>query len=67
MLTYKFLHSLAPQYLTELFTECSEGKGLSLCSSEENLQMPLLGTSIFPNAFVIMKQNYGMSSAEKQS
>ena len=51
MLTYKFLNSLAPLYLTELFTKCSEGKGLNLCSSEANLQTPLLGISIGPNAY----------------
>jgi len=50
MLTYKLLNSLAPQYLTELFTKCSELNGLSLRSSETNLQIPLLRTFIRQNA-----------------
>ena len=51
MLTYKSLNSLAPQYLTELFTKCSESNGLNLWSSESNLQIPILKTSIGQNAY----------------
>ena len=45
MLTYKSLNSLAPQYLTELFTKCSESNGLNLRAIEKNLQIPLLRTA----------------------
>ena len=51
MLTYKSLNSLAPQYLTELFTKCSESNGLNLRSSESNLQIPIIKTSIGQNAY----------------
>ena len=51
MLTYKSLNSLASQYLTELFTKCSESNGLNLPSCEKNLQLPLLRTSIGQNAY----------------
>ena len=50
MLTYKLLNSLAPQYLTELFTKCSEGIGPNR-SSETNLQIPLLRTHTSQNAY----------------
>ena len=51
MLTYISLNSLAPQYLTEPFTKCSRGDGLNLRSTETDLQIPLLRTSIGQNAY----------------
>ena len=51
MLSYKSITSLAPQYLTELFTKCSESKGLNLRSSEADLQIPLLRIPIGQNAY----------------
>ena len=51
MPTYKSLNSLAPEYLMELFTKCSEGNGQTLCSRETNLQMPVLRISMGQNAF----------------
>ena len=49
--TYKSLNSLAPQYLGELFTKCSEGSDRNLRSTETNLQIPLLRTSTGQKAF----------------
>ena len=51
MRTFKSLYSLAPHYLTALFTKCPESNGLNLRSSEINLQIPLLRTSIGENAY----------------
>ena len=50
-LTYKALNSLAPQYLGELFSKCSEGSDRILRSTETNLQIPLLRTSTGQKAF----------------
>ena len=50
-LTYKALNSLAPQYLGELFSKCSEGSERILRSTETNLQIPLLRTSTGQKAF----------------
>ena len=50
-LTYKALNSLAPQYLGELFTKCSERSDRNLRSTETNLQIPLLRTSTGQKAF----------------
>ena len=50
-LTYRALNSLAPQYLGELFTKCSEGSDRILRSTETNLQIPLLRTSTGQKAF----------------
>ena len=63
MLTHKSLNLLAPQYLMEIFTKCSEGYVRNLRSNETNFEIPLLRTSMVQNTFV--QQNYGMSSAEK--
>ena len=41
-LTYKALNSLAPQYLGELFSRCSEGSDRILRSTETNLHIPLV-------------------------
>ena len=51
MFTYRSLNSLAHQYLPELFTKCSKSNGLNLCSSETNLQIPLLSTFIGQNTY----------------
>ena len=52
MLTYKSLNSLALQYLTEFIRKCSEGNCRNLRnSSETNLQIPLLSTSMGQSAF----------------
>ena len=45
------LTSLAPQYLGELFSKCSEGSNRILRSTKTNLQMPLLRTSTGQKAF----------------
>ena len=50
-LTYKVLNSLAPHYLGELFSKCSEGSDRILRSTETNLQIPLLRTSTGQKAF----------------
>ena len=50
-LTYKALNSLAPQYLGELFSKCSEGSDRILRSTETNLHIPLLKTSTGQKAF----------------
>ena len=51
-LTYKALNSLAPQYLGELFTKCSERSDRNLRSTEtKNLQIPLLRTCTGQKAF----------------
>ena len=50
-LTYKAWNSLAPQYLGELFSKCTEGSDLILRSTETNLQIPLLRTSTCQKAF----------------
>ncbi len=51
MLTYKALNSLAPQYLGELFTKCSEGSDRNLRSAETNLQIPRFRTCTGQKAF----------------
>ena len=50
-LTYKALNSLAPQYLGELFSKCSEVSDRILRSAETNLQIPLQRTSTSQKAF----------------
>ena len=51
-LTNKAWNSLAPQYLGELFSKCSEGSDRILRSTETNLQIPLLRTSTGQKAFL---------------
>ena len=50
-LSYKALNSLAPQYLGELFSKCSEGSDRILRSTATNLHIPLLRTSTGQKAF----------------
>ena len=50
-LTFKALNSLAPQYLGELFSKCSEGSDRILRSTEINLQIPLPRTSTGQKVF----------------
>ena len=45
-LTYKSFNSLAPNYLRKLFAKCSDERKRFLCSSENDLKMPLLKTII---------------------
>ena len=44
MLTYKFLNSLAPDYLRKLFAKFSDDRDRFLRSSETDLKIPLLKT-----------------------
>ena len=57
--TFKALNSLAPQYLGELFSKCSEGSNRNLRSTDTNLQIPLKNThrpkSIFLSRSKIME------------
>ena len=50
-LTCKALNLLAPRYLGELFSKCSEGSERILRYSETNLKIPLLRTSTGQKAF----------------
>ena len=50
-LTYKALNLLAPRYLGELFSKCSEGSERILHYNETNLKIPLLRTSTGQKAF----------------
>ena len=50
-LTYKAMNSLAPQYLGELSSKCSEGSDRTLRSTETNLQISLSRTCTGQKAF----------------
>ena len=50
-LVYKSLNSLAPAYMTKLFTKYSDDRERTLCSTETDLRLPVLKTANGQKAF----------------
>ena len=48
---YKSLNELAPEYMRNLFTRCSESNGRVLRSTDTDLKLPLLKTSAGQKSF----------------
>ena len=63
-LTYKSLHLPAPNYLRKLFTNCSDERERFLRSSETDLKISLLKTSLAKRHFLIAVQKCGRAEKE---
>ena len=66
-LVYKSLNSLAPAYMTKLFTKYSDDRERTLRSTETDLRLPLLKTANGLRLFHIAEQNFGTVYKEKQN
>ena len=64
---YKSLNSLAPAYMTKLFTKYSDDRERNLRSTETDLWLPLLKLLMAKRLFHIAEQNFGTVYKEKQN